>query len=181
MSQSALCILKKLKRTHHRLGQIGLLLILSMTIALWGANNNVTADMLFQSPASPPPAEDGGNGAPPPPEPAPESAPAEQPAPDEPAPAPSPEEQPPLPEPAPEFSEPPASEERNFPPAANPEPTASRNFILDQVEMIDAVVVSGAYIWLCCGVGFFLLIPIFLSVIYIRGRSKLQKQEDMFG
>jgi len=187
MSQLAFSILKVVPKNYRG---IGLLLIISIVIALWGTDNNVTADMLFQSPASPPPAPVDESA--PPPEPAP---PAEQPAateppaddaapeqsPTEPAPNGQPQgEQPPPAEPAPELDEPPPAERRNFPPREDPEPTADRNFILDQAELIDSVVVSGAYIWLCCGVGLFLLIPLFLLVVYIRGRSKIQKQDDMF-
>lgn len=53
----------------------------------------------------------------------------------------------------------------------------SPNFILDQAEFIDTVVVSGAYIWLCCGVLLFLLVPVFMLVLYVRGRSKLGRDE----
>jgi hypothetical protein len=49
--------------------------------------------------------------------------------------------------------------------------------ILDQAELIDTVVVSGAYIWLCCGVSLFLLVPLFLLFVYIRGRSKIIREE----
>ncbi len=175
MSQLALSILKKLQTDRN--GQIALLLILSIGITLWGTNNIVTADTLFQSPASPPVAPAEGDA--PPPEPAPDQPP---PAEEPPLPEPSAEQPlPPEPLPAPEFATPPEPERNDFPPRENPEPQSSRNFILDQVELIDTVVVSGAYVWLCCGVGLFLLIPIFLLVIYIRGRSKIQKQEDMFG
>jgi type IV secretory pathway VirB10-like protein len=54
----------------------------------------------------------------------------------------------------------------------------ARNFILDQVELIDTAVVSGAYIWLCCGVGLFLLVPMFMLILYIRGRNKVINEED---
>jgi hypothetical protein len=51
------------------------------------------------------------------------------------------------------------------------------NFILDQAELIDTVVVSGAYIWLCCGVSLFLLVPLVLLFVHIRGRSKIIREE----
>jgi hypothetical protein len=171
MSQLALSILKKLQADRN--GQIVLLLILSIGITLWGTNNIVTADTLFQS--SPVPAEESS--------PLPEPTPDQQPPAEEPS-QPEPSAEQPLPSeplPAPEFAPPPEPDRNDFPPQENPEPQSPRNFILDQVELIDTVVVSGAYVWLCCGVGLFLLIPIFLLVIYIRGRSKIQKQEDMFG
>lgn len=55
--------------------------------------------------------------------------------------------------------------------------TGSHNFILDRAELIDSVVVTGAYVWLCCGVMLFLLVPIFMLVLYVRGRSKIINEE----
>ncbi len=52
------------------------------------------------------------------------------------------------------------------------------NLILDQVELIDSVVVSGAYVWLCCGIGLFLLLPLVFLLLQIRGQLKLQKEDD---
>jgi hypothetical protein len=57
------------------------------------------------------------------------------------------------------------------------EASDSPNLILDEAEFIDTVVVSGAYMWLCCGVMFFLLVPIFMLILYIRGRSKISQDE----
>jgi len=54
----------------------------------------------------------------------------------------------------------------------------SSNFILDQAEFIDTVVVSGAYVWLCCGITFFLLIPLVFLFLQIRGQLKLRKKDD---
>ena len=54
----------------------------------------------------------------------------------------------------------------------------SQNFILDQIEFIDTVVVGGAYVWLCCGAALFLVVPLFIAVLYIRGRSKVSNEED---
>lgn len=53
----------------------------------------------------------------------------------------------------------------------------SRNFILDQAELIDTVVVSTAYIWLCCGIGLFLLIPLVFLFLQIRGGTKIRREE----
>ncbi len=188
------------------------LLLGSIFISLWLANSRVTANSLFQSPASPvtspevnqppveaqPPAEPQPPAAEQPP-PAEQQPPAEQP-PDQPQPQQPVESQPSLDSSAPA----PATQELESPPLteaepAEPAPTAgqsrrerertgqeqeqavaadeSPNFILDQAEFIDTVVVSGAYIWLCCGVLLFLLVPIFMLVLYIRGRSKLGRDE----
>ncbi|MCB0209437.1 MAG: hypothetical protein KDJ52_08910 [Anaerolineae bacterium] len=57
------------------------------------------------------------------------------------------------------------------------EEEGSRNFILDQAELIDTVVVSTAYVWLCCGIGLFLLIPLVFLFLQIRGRHKIIKEE----
>ena len=54
----------------------------------------------------------------------------------------------------------------------------SPNFILDQVELIDSVAVSGAYVWLCCGIGLMLLTPLFFLMLYIRGRSRILREDD---
>jgi hypothetical protein len=53
----------------------------------------------------------------------------------------------------------------------------SPNFILDQIELIDSVVVSTAYVWLCCGVLLFLLVPVFMLFLYLRGRSQIAREE----
>lgn len=175
------------------------LLLGSIVISLWLANSSVTADSLFQSPASPvmplpenqPPAE-----VPPFEQPPLEQPPAEQPF-DQPQPQQPVESQPPADTAAPV----PPAQELDSPPLmteeqpAQPTPATSRsrrerdeqaqpvdtagtpNFILDQAEFIDTVVVSGAYLWLCCGVMLFLLVPIFMLVLYIRGRSKLGPDE----
>jgi hypothetical protein len=49
--------------------------------------------------------------------------------------------------------------------------------VLDRAELIDSIVVSGAYIWLCCGVILLLLIPLFMLILYIRGRSKIVNED----
>ncbi len=187
------------------------LLLGSILISLWLANSSVTADSLFQSPASPvmplpenqPPVEVPPFEQPPAPE---QQPPVEQP--------PDPEQQPPVEQPSIEQPQPqqllegqppadaavpvPPAQELDSPPLMTEEQPApatgrsdrdrrereqpvaadeSPNFILDQVEFIDTVVVSGAYLWLCCGVMLFLLVPIFMLVLYIRGRSKLAPDE----
>ena len=189
------------------------LLLVAIVLSLWIVNSSVTADSLFQSPASPieqpqaqeqPPAQPPPAQEPPPVEQQPQPTPpqpASQPqqpqptlqqpaAPEQPAngsqttedtSAPSPAPQ----EPAPESlspAEPVSTPGRSSRNRAVEEPSAStdesHNFILDQVEFIDSVVVSGAYIWLCCGVMLFLLVPIFMLVLYIRGRSKLGPEDN---
>ena len=55
----------------------------------------------------------------------------------------------------------------------------SPNLTLDEIEFVDTVVVSGAYLWLCCGVILFLLVPIIMIILYIRGRSKISKEEGL--
>lgn len=52
-----------------------------------------------------------------------------------------------------------------------------RILTLDQAELIDTVVVSTAYIWLCCGIGLFLLIPLAFLFLQIRGRTKIAREE----
>jgi ABC-type transport system involved in cytochrome c biogenesis permease component len=53
------------------------------------------------------------------------------------------------------------------------------NLVLDQAELVDSVVVSVAYVWLCCGIVLILLIPLVFLFLHIRGRSKLTKEEQM--
>ena len=60
------------------------------------------------------------------------------------------------------------------------EDEGSPNFILDQIELIDTIAVSGAYLWLCCGVGLLLVLPLFLLVLYIRGRSRILQEETYY-
>jgi hypothetical protein len=67
----------------------------------------------------------------------------------------------------------PSRREREDTLPAEEESSGPSQFILDQAEFIDTVVVSGAYVWLCCGVGLFLLVPLALLFFYIRGRSKI--------
>ncbi len=60
------------------------------------------------------------------------------------------------------------------------EDEGSPSFILDQIELIDTIAVSGAYLWLCCGVGLLLVLPLFLLVLYIRGRSRILQEESYY-
>jgi hypothetical protein len=197
-------------------GRLALLFVASVILSLWVATGNVDANILFQSPQSPPvqPAAEQPVAQPPVEQPPAEAAPIEQ-APVEQAPV----DQPPAAEPpaaaapveqAPVEQAPAAAAPVEQPPAEQPasevvapavqpvDPTApeqpapepvrrereevtvdeqegSSNFILDQAELIDTVVTAGAYVWLCCGVSLFLLVPLGLLFVYIRGRSKMMQ------
>lgn len=184
MSQAALLRLMKAFRQvlrNHRVSgwsRLGLLLMAAVFLSFWVAARHVDADMLFQSPVSPL-AQPGFDPVSPlapveqvpveqvPVEQAPvEQAPVEPTVPDQTGAVVAPE--PPTPEPTPRR----AREE-----APVEEESGRSNFILDQAELIDTAVVSGAYIWLCCGVSLFLLVPLALLFVYIRGRSKIIKEE----
>lgn len=179
-----------------------LLFAVSIVFTAWIKNTDATAGLLFQSPQSSPveqpPAEQ-----PPVQQPPAEQPPASQPAPEQPveqpASQPAPAEQSPDVEAIP--SESPLAEPDSetliapgeaLPESIGPDDTGSvefdvneeteggvRNFILDRVELIDTIVVSGAYIWLCCGVILFLLVPVFMLILYIRGRSKIMQEEGL--
>jgi len=126
-----------------------------------------------QPPTEPPPAEQ-----PPAEQPPAEQPPVDQPATTEPAtPTPQPTDtQTIAPEqPTPSISRPPRS--RSDQDMSGEDGDAS-NLILDEAEFIDTVVVSGAYVWLCCGVILFLLVPIFMLILYIRGRSKVSQDRN---
>jgi hypothetical protein len=56
------------------------------------------------------------------------------------------------------------------------EETGEANFILDRAEFIDTVVVSTAYVWLCCGIVIFLMIPLVFLFLQIRGRTKMSRE-----
>lgn len=197
-------------------GQLILLFVTALLFAFLFVGNDVTAEILFQSPQSPPPAQ---QEAPPPqptpvpPTPVPTEPPPPEPTATQPPPAaegsteePTPQpEATPLPEPtatpvppteAAPTEEPPSAELTDTQPPSSSEAQSSTDlptrvevrrgdvsldfegdtapsFILDQAELIDAVAVSGAYIWLCCGVGLFLLAPLFFLILYVRGRSQI--------
>jgi cytoskeletal protein RodZ len=50
--------------------------------------------------------------------------------------------------------------------------------VVDEAEFIDTVVVSIAYVWLCCGIVLILVIPLIFLFLHIRGRSKIIKEEQ---
>ncbi|MCK6624096.1 MAG: hypothetical protein L6R45_02850 [Anaerolineae bacterium] len=156
-------------------GRPELLLLSSIGLSLWLATGHIDANALFQSPVSPviespvaqPPAE---------------QAPAEQLPVEQPPVEQAPAQQPPADQagapiaptaPAPE----PIRRDREEAPLDEVEGSGPAQFILDQAELIDTVVVSGAYVWLCCGVSLFLLVPLVLLFVYIRGRSRIIKEE----
>ncbi len=194
-------------------GRIVLLFLIALSLTLIISDDNVIADVLFQSPAESPVAE------PPPPEPPPAEPPAAEPPPAEPPAAEPPPAEPPAAEPppaeAPPAEPPPAEPATDIvspispvesispilptgsepPPINQPAPAPGgleledvfieegeeetpSNFILDQVELVDTIVVSGAYIWLCCGIAFFLLIPLVFLLLQIRGQIKIRQEED---
>lgn len=167
-------------------GRVGLLLLISVGLSLWLAAGQVDAGALFQSPVSPviespvaqPPAE-----AVPIEQPPVEQTPVEQvPLIEQPPVEQAPAQQPPADQAgapaAPVAPEPePVRRDREEAPLDDAEGGGPAQFILDQAELIDTVVVSGAYVWLCCGVSLFLLVPLVLLFVYIRGRSKIIKEE----
>jgi hypothetical protein len=53
-----------------------------------------------------------------------------------------------------------------------------RNFILNRAQLIDTVAISGAYLWLCCGIGLLLFAPLSLLLLYVRGRSKIIREDN---
>jgi hypothetical protein len=160
------------------------------------ADDQAVAEMLFQSPASPP-AEPAAPAEPPP---APPEQPSTETAPNEQQPtSPAPGQQSPIAPPTetpaaiapvtPDLStstEPPAFVQPTALPRSRSrddittvETEASTYFILDQVEFVDTVVVSGAYVWLCCGIVLLLLLPLIFLFLQIRGQIKIQREEDI--
>jgi hypothetical protein len=142
-----------------------LLLLISMGASLWLAAGHVDANALFQSPVSPV-----------------IESPVAQPPIEQPPVEQAPVEQPPLDKtgapivPVAPTAEP-IQRNRREAPLEEVEGGGPAQFILDQAELIDTVVVSGAYVWLCCGVSLFLLVPLVLLFVYIRGRSKIIREE----
>ena len=170
--------------------RLPLLFVAALTLTLFLASGNVTAERLFQSPQSPPP-------QPPPAQPAPEQPAPEQPQP--PAEQPT-AEQPTIDQTTVDQTSPvqPTSEAAPAPPleplapvttgddfASNdqyeelPPSSGDTPMVLDEAELIDSVFVSFAYVWLCCGVILLLLIPLVLLILYIRGRSKIVNEESL--
>jgi len=182
------------------LGRLSLLLVIALLLTFLLATGNVTAERLFQSPPSPPAPPPTQEPAPPQPEPAqpaPEQPATEQPAPEQPAPAQPSTEQPPTQQPAPQTpalqpvspltmppGQEPLPEESVIPVGAGKDSSASVDeaeapgLALDRAELIDTIIVSGAYIWFCCGIILIPLIPLTLLFLYIRGRRKIIEEED---
>jgi hypothetical protein len=61
-------------------------------------------------------------------------------------------------------------------PGQQAEDSDGSSLILDEAEMIDTLVVSFAYVWLCCGIVIILLIPLIFLFLQIRGRSKISRE-----
>lgn len=53
------------------------------------------------------------------------------------------------------------------------------NFVLNEAQMVDSFIIYGAWVWLCCGVIVFLLIPLAFLFLQIRGRSQILKEEAL--
>ncbi|MBN1217597.1 MAG: hypothetical protein JXM69_01610 [Anaerolineae bacterium] len=182
-----------------------LLFVMALFLTLQLASGNVTAEMSFQSPQSPPPAEQPPVEQPPSEQPPAEQPPIEQPPAEQPPSEQPPAEQPPIEQPPveqppaeqppieqPPVEQPPAEQQPSGPAPAPLEPlppldtTDDENvgagdvespMVLDEAELIDTIIVSGAYVWLCCGVILLLLIPLALLILYIRGRGKIIEEE----
>lgn len=77
-------------------------------------------------------------------------------------------EPPPLPQPKPERID--RSTDRET------EEEGSPDLTLNRAQLIDTVVVSMAYVWLCCGIMLFLLIPLVFLFLQIRGRTKMGEE-----
>jgi hypothetical protein len=82
-------------------------------------------------------------------------------------------EPPPLPQPTPDPRLTPGRED-----GFSDEEGGDPNLILDRIEFIDTIVVSGAYVWLCCGTILLLLIPLVFLFLQIRGQIKVQRKEN---
>lgn len=157
-----------------------LLFMVAVSVTLAVSDNSAIADILLQSPTSPveqPPAEQ--------PQ---QEQPEAQPQTNEPvteivspispvSPIETETQQQPATVIAPAPVEPQPYQSRERDDAANDAENGESNFILDQAELIDTVVVSTAYIWLCCGFMLLLLIPLVFIFLQIRGRSKILKEE----
>ena len=154
------------------LARLVLLLVASVGLTLWLASGRVSANFLFQSPESPPPFVE------PDPfiSPLDQVSPIEQPPLEQPPPFIDPNAPPPLPAEAAPAPPPPERRNREEQPKEESN-TGPSNFILDQAELIDTVVVTGAWVWLCCGILLLLVVPLFFVVMYIRGRRKIIDQE----
>jgi len=200
MSQWAICHFRQATNLLTASGRLVLLFVVAVGITALLADHQVMAG-IFQSPAEqspPPPAEEPAEPQPQPqqqqptqPPPA-EQPPAEQP-PAEQAPANGGPVSPVAPGDSPVLpagnGPPPMAQPTPRPIRAEPldpfleeeaaEATSTPNFILDQIELIDTIVVSGAYIWLCCGAVLFLLIPLVFLFLQIRGQIKIRQEENL--
>jgi len=61
------------------------------------------------------------------------------------------------------------------------EPPANKgrsNLIFDQAEFIDTIALVGSWIWLCCGICLFLLVPLMMLLLQIRGHSQLKSKQQ---
>lgn len=162
------------------LARLALLLAASVGLTLWLASGQANANFLFQSPESPPPFFEPDPFISPFDQVSPiEQPPIEQPPLEQSSPFIDPNAPPPLPaEAAPAPPLPPEPGRRNREERPREEAnTGPSNFILDQAELIDTVVVTGAWMWLCCGILLLLVVPLFFVVMYIRGRRKIIDQE----
>ncbi|MEM7347342.1 MAG: hypothetical protein AAF485_24145 [Chloroflexota bacterium] len=157
-------------------GRLILMFVVALGLTFLTLTSSATASKLFQSPQSPQ--------SPPPT--------AEQPAGDQAAPATTPA---PVEQPLPTTEAPITTQESEVPvvpatqePVLEPpqtfeqfEPEAveegSSSFTLDEAEFIDTLIVSGAYLWLCCGLALLLLVPLVLIFLYIRGRRRIADEE----
>lgn len=182
--------------------RLTLLLSLAVTLTLVISDNNAVAGVLFQSPASPPvlplpaelapsqpPAEtapgrlpaEGGAGQPPA-----EGAPGQpllQPgtefvSPLLPFPVQQPGNEPSALEPSLQSESPRSERTDRLSDEEDPEDGGSRNFILDRSELVDSVIVSTAYVWLCCGIMLLLLVPLVFLFLQIRGRTKMMSEDN---
>ncbi|MFC1975309.1 hypothetical protein ACFLXQ_02795 [Chloroflexota bacterium] len=154
-------------------GRLPLIFAIALFLTFLLASGNVTAEMLFQSPQSPPeqpPAEQPPAEQPPAEQPPAEQPPAEQPPAEQPPGEPSITQEP-LPQ---EPLQPVETGDETFP----EDEEVPSDLVLDEAELIDSIIVSGASVWLCCGIILLLLVPLSLLLLYIRGRSKIAQEED---
>ena len=187
-------------------GRLLFFLMAASVLAFLLIDGTVAAEVLLQSPQSPPaeepqPEPPTPTPPPPPPTPVPTEPPVEEAAPVQQEPTKADPIEPPQVEPTPTIPPEPTptplpspTEPQPTQPIPQPEPVDLRgdganfeaeeeggpNFILDQIELIDTIAISGAYLWLCCGVGLLLSLPIFLLILYVRGRSRILQEETYY-
>jgi hypothetical protein len=78
-------------------------------------------------------------------------------------------------EPAESVEQPPVLQDVDTP-LQKDKPEVGNNWIFDRAEFVDTVIIMTSWVWLCCGMALFLLVPLTLLTLQIRGRSKLRKQ-----